>query len=339
MFKPFSSITQFREVIKEVTKRIRYVGDDLETGKAMYDSSVPLPIITFEGTVKLHGTNAGMGYNCVTQELCTQSRKKMITPTDDNYGFSSFVSSHKNTFLPIFEQLTEETKEDFDDITLYGEWCGGTIQPNSIGLYGLEKMFVIFDVFVSKKDSKEGIWLGCNFECLKNQDKLTNCNVFNILDFPTFKMEIDFENPTLVQNNLVDITLQVEKCCPVALAFGVEDGVGEGVVWKGTICSKVFRFKVKGHKHSSSKVKKLASVDTDKMKSIREFVDYAVTESRLNQGKNETDSDKGMFIQWILNDIIKEESDTLADNKLTTKDVAKAVKQKASQWINSFLLL
>ena len=34
---------------------------------------------------------------------------------------------------------------------------------------------------------------------------------------------------------------------------------GEGVVWKATVCSKVFRFKVKGQKHTSSKVKKLAS--------------------------------------------------------------------------------
>ena len=44
--------------------------------------------------------------------------------------------------------------------------------------------------------------------------------------------------------------------------------------------------KVKGEKHSSSKVKKLASVDVEKLNSIKDFVDYAVTESRLEQVKN-----------------------------------------------------
>jgi hypothetical protein len=42
--------------------------------------------------------------------------------------------------------------------------------------------------------------------------------------------------------------------------------------------------KVKGAKHSSSKVKTLAKVDVVKLENAKAFVEYCFTESRLNQG-------------------------------------------------------
>jgi hypothetical protein len=138
--------------------------------------------------------------------------------------------------------------------------------------------------------------------------------------------------PQLVQNQLSELTLAIEEQCPVAKEFGFE-GIGEGIVWTAEFKGVVHRFKVKGEKHSSSKVKTLAAVDTEKLNSITEFVEYAVTDSRFNQAlenvfpNNEpVDTKKlGDVIRWVVNDIIKEEMDTLASNGLEPKDVNKYI--------------
>jgi hypothetical protein len=151
-------------------------------------------------------------------------------------------------------------------------------------------------------------------------------------------MDIDFNQPELVQNKLSELTLAVEAECPVAKAFGFS-GVGEGIVWSCEYKGVVHRFKVKGEKHSSSKVKTLASVDVEKINSIKEFVEYAVSESRFNQGLEKTfpnnepvDVKKmGALMKWIVDDIIKEEMDTMVSNKLEPKDVGKYVSAKVRE--------
>jgi predicted restriction endonuclease len=98
---------------------------------------------------------------------------------------------------------------------------------------------------------------------------------------------------------------------------------------------------VKGEKHSSSKVKKLASVDVEKLNSIKDFVDYAVTESRLEQGLGEIGLDMkktGEFLKWIKQDVFKEESDTLKENNLEMKDIGKELSNKARKWYYKVLL-
>lgn len=115
--------------------------------------------------------------------------------------------------------------------------------------------------------------------------------------------------------------------------------VGEGIVWACGYKGVVHRFKVKGEKHSSSKVKTLAPVDTEKIGTIKDFVEYAVTESRLNQGLEKVfpnsepiDIKKmGNLIKWVVDDIIKEETDTLVVNGLEPKDVGKYVSTRVKE--------
>lgn len=60
-----------------------------------------------------------------------QSRNRIITPTDDNMGFATWVS---NNIEPLVEILGQGRH--------YGEWCGGSIQRG----YGLKnKKFVLFN--------------------------------------------------------------------------------------------------------------------------------------------------------------------------------------------------
>ena len=95
--------------------------------------------------------------------------------------------------------------------------------------------------------------------------------------------------------------------------------------------------KIKGLSHSISKMKSIVEVDPTKVNSINEFIDYAVTDTRLNQGLSWVIDNKfvmdlssyGKFIKWINEDILKEESDVLSANNLTMKDVSKAISNKA----------
>lgn len=110
--------------------------------------------------------------------------------------------------------------------------------------------------------------------------------------------------------------------------------------------SQVFSFKCKGEKHSSSKVKKLATVDPEKMKNINDFVDYAVTENRLRQGVDEVFTSNniepdmkltGDFIKWVKNDVFREEMDVMVESKLEARDVVPAMSKKIVSWWKEYV--
>lgn len=320
-FVPFPKIGQFRQVVKKVCESSAYVGKDSE-GNAIMDYTLPKPTVTFTGTVKLHGTNAGVCYDPVTGALYAQSRSRVIDVDKDNAGFAFFVESNKDSLISICK---EYDKGDGSLVTVFGEWCGGNIQKG-VALTQLTKMFVVFAVKVGD----------CWVEFKENLE-WDFSNIHNILDFPTYSVDIDFNKPDMVVPTLQSITLNVEEECPVGVEFGVS-GIGEGVVWSdgsGNI------FKVKGEKHSSSKVKVLANVDIEKLNSISDFVEYAVTESRLEQGIEVVFKQQGIdvdikqlgdFLKWLMRDIVSEEADTLAGNNLEPKDIGKEVSNKARIW-------
>lgn len=108
--------------------------------------------------------------------------------------------------------------------------------------------------------------------------------------------------------------------------------IGEGIVWNGWYKGKYLTFKTKGDKHSVSKVKKVASVDVEKLGNIEEFVEYACTENRFNQAIGEVFGNEipvinkmGDLIRWVINDIMSEEMDTMTENELVPKDVNKYI--------------
>ena len=330
----FPSIEQFRSVITNINRQFNFVGLDVN-GDPIYDYALPKPVLTFKGTVKLHGTNAGVCYNNVGG-FWAQSRENIITPVQDNAGFAFFAESNKNEFMGLFNQIKDENNIDLDNntISIFGEWAGGNIQ-RGVGIAGLDKSFFIFGVkispFTTTTERDIAYWVDCT--TIRNTGK----RIFNVNDYDTYTIDIDFNMPQLVQNDLCDITIGVENECPIAKAFGLT-GIGEGVVWTCELGGTVFRFKVKGMKHSSSKVKTLASVDVEKLNSIKEFVDYSVTESRFNQALEKVfngspiDVTKmGDLIRWVVADVTKEEMETMVSNKIDPKDVNKFVSAKVRE--------
>ena len=253
------------------------------------------------------------------------------------HSFSSIV---RQEFIDLMAKILIKNNLDSkqNTVSIYGEWCGGNIQKG-VALTNLPKSFFIFGVKITPhtQDEEEAklkpaYWV--DYSDLGNSE----VKIFNIDDFPTYEIEIDFNMPQLVQNDLSELTIAVEDECPVGKAFGFS-GIGEGIVWAAELNGVVHRFKVKGEKHSSSKVKTLASVDVEKLNSIKEFTEYAVTESRFKQGLEnvfpngqEIDVKKmGELIRWVVNDVLKEEMDTMVENGIEPKDVNKYISTKVRE--------
>lgn len=330
IFKSYGKIGQYRNIIKHVQLKTDFVGLD-ENDDPIYKSQ-RRPTLEFRGTIKTHGTNAGVVYN--HGEVQAQSRKSLITIEKDNAGFAFFVRAHKQEFLNIFRSL------DYEEAVIFGEWVGKGIQKG-VGISELTKRFIAFDVMV--KDGEGWVWLP-ESEVMSVMDDASD--IYNVYQFETYSLEIDFDNPQAVQNKLRDITNAVEARCPIAHHFGA-DGIGEGVVWKYSD-EKYGRmlFKVKGEKHSVTKVKKLAAVDEEKLASVNEFVEYAVTENRLEQiydamfanpGINPDRSHTGDFLRAFIKDIMSEEVDVLSKNGLEPKEVNGTISRKAREWFFSMI--
>lgn len=315
--KKFPSIEQLRNVVRTVKSSHDYKGKD-EEGKAIYYHDTDYPTLKFIGTVKLHGTNAGI-VKYSDGRLEYQSRERVLSLDADNSNFMETMSNLNTSFL--FDRF-----QFSDYCAVYGEWCGGNIQKN-VAINGLPKMFVIFGIKV------DDVWVDIPKDLHDNKN-----NIYNIYQFPTYEVDIDFNNPSLIQNKLIELTIEVENTCPVGKFFG-KDGIGEGIVFT-CISNQDLRFKSKGEKHSSSKVRVLNAVDTEELNNIKEFVDYAVSENRLEQGityfkENNIELDvknTGTFLSWIVKDVLKEESDTIIENNLDDKKVKAAIVNKARSW-------
>jgi hypothetical protein len=338
----FPSINQFRNVVKEVRENCSYHGK-------------PLPTIGFTGTVKLHGTNSAICRSYPEQTTWAQSRSNIITIDSDNARFAQFVEDEKISVHTLLDRLNEELHDIVCNFALYnlcvfGEWCGHGIQKG-VAISSLPRMFVVFAAcidtidYTTKELQPKQIWLPRSiienafdsYRC--TGDMRISSSIRSIFDFKTWFMQIDFSQPEKSQNALSELTLEVEQCCPVGKAFDVE-GVGEGIVWTAICLDSRYTFKVKGEKHSVSKVKTLASVDVEKVNSISEFVNNVLTESRLQQGISVLieqglpidNVSTGPFLKWIGNDVLKEETDTLEESGLERKDVMPVLNREARNW-------
>jgi hypothetical protein len=315
--KKFPSIEQFRSVVRTVKTQHDYQGKD-DNGEAIYQHLSNYPTLKFKGTIKLHGTNAGI-VRYKDGKVEYQSRERVLSLEQDNASFMMNMMPKNLDFL--FSSI------EFDDYcAVYGEWCGGNIQKG-VAINGLPKMFVIFGIKV------DGEWIDLP------SWKYDNGNgIYNVLQFPTYDVEIDFNNPELIQNKLIEDTLAVEDECPVGKYFGVS-GIGEGIVYT-CVTNPELKFKSKGEKHSVSKVKTLNSVDVESLAGIQEFVESVVTKNRLEQGLGYLNEMKieispkttGEFLGWVVRDVLKEETDTIISNQFDMKKVRNAIVHKARIW-------
>lgn len=349
----YPSIEQFRTVAKNVVERACYIGKD-EDGKAIFDYLKPKPTVTFTASEKIHGTNAGVCYS-VPDGIWAQSRENLITVEKDNAGFAFFVEQNKDEFIKIIEILACVYKIDLNKniISLYGEWAGGNIQKNS-ALSGCEKQFIIFQAFkvspLEPSEDEKSIWFE-TCEVIRPGNSIyvnwidsTENKIFNIMNFENWSFEIDFNSPEKSINNIIKLVEEViEPASPLGKEFGKDENVGEGVVC--TYLSDdgaLIQFKVKGEKHSNSKVKTIAPVDLEKLGKVEKCVEEITHNWRFEQGlvtvfgsdyEKTIDRKKlGDYLKWIGQDTLKEESDIIANYGFEPKDVMGRVQEKAKKY-------
>jgi hypothetical protein len=106
----------------------------------LYDSSKGIVI-----TEKADGSNGALQIQD-GQLVAVQSRKRLIVPGDDNFGFAAWAYSHADTLAEVL-----------GDGIHYGEWMGKGIQRG----YGLdEKRFALFNTIRwSGYDGDNGSWI------------------------------------------------------------------------------------------------------------------------------------------------------------------------------------
>jgi hypothetical protein len=328
----FPSISQFRNTVQHVRQQAQFKGLD-DDGNAIMDRTAIAPTLSFIGTVKLHGTNAAIVFKGDTS-INFQSRERVLTVNDDNAGFC-------NHFTPLKSDLVLGLRKDIckaagirvgdaHEIAVYGEWCGGNIQ-NNVAIAGLPKMFVIFAIKINDE------W----FTEVTPQLMYPELSIHSIHHYAKWFVTIDFENPERSLDILVRLTEKVEEECPVGKYLG-QSGIGEGIVWR---CidrpSSDYWFKVKGEKHSASKVKVLVAVDAEAIENMKAFVELAVSENRLEQGLQNLLNEQGKpfdmtsmgdFIRWIHGDVLKEESDTIQASGFDPKKLGSPIALVARRW-------
>ena len=304
-----------------------YQGKDPETGQPRYEHTTPYPVLSFYGTVKLHGTNAAVVKHA-DGTFTFQSRSRLLQE-NDNQGFKTAMLEKS------FKLLFDDSLEFKEYYAVYGEWCGRGIQK-SVAIAECDPMFVVFAVRC------DGNYLDTP-SCYSAE--LHNARIWSIREFPTFEMDIDFETPETSQNRLREITLQVEKECPVAKHFGVH-GVGEGVVWSTFWRDRALRFKDKGDKHTATASRgALPLVTPELFQAKLDFVNAVTTKVRLNQGIEAmieqeqplSPATLGAYIRWIIHDIRTEEKESIAALKCPWKSINKLLVNRIREHWFSFI--
>lgn len=331
----FPSIVQYRQSIKNVQSWASY-------------HNIKIPTLVVEGTVKVHGTNAGLVRPVGGGDIVAQSRERELSIESDNAGFALWVEANKDSLQKLFDEIERVTKPTAGFVQVFGEWAGGNIQ-SGVGVNGLPKFLMVFGIRISE-DAEPQVW-----EPREVYDAVfgawTHPDVYHKYQFKNWELTIDFVNPALVQNEMVELTDQVERDCPVARFFKPDAEpdtlVGEGIVWtlknrgeyEGHQLPHLV-WKVKGSAHSVSKVKTTAMVDVEKAKSAADFIEYAVTDNRLKQmfdkmgelGHPIDQTQTGTYIKLVQADVLKEETDTLVASLLEVRDVAGLIARRAKDF-------
>ena len=363
------SIEQFRTIVKNVQRQAQYTGAIDEDGNPILNKGAKAPTVIATASEKIHGTNASVCFSN-SDGFWVQSRKNIITPEKDNAGCAFAQMANKDAWMEIINSLANEYEINLDRniITIYFEWCGGNIQKNAC-VSGLDKMAIIFRHFkVSPIEPQTGdeqetaaTWYETKYTTyihsnegekhwVSNKEK----NIYNVMDFPTVSLTIDFNRPDLAQNEMVKLTEEVEKHSGIAKTFDKPENIGEGWVWtfvdnRGNLN----RWKTKGLLHSkgSGKVKTLKPVDSVLEQKKIDFVnEIACTEGRLNQMWTEIvhsvhNGDASLmemkdikkYLELVFRDVIKEESDLMVEQALEPKQINGMISKIAVSYFKSRL--
>lgn len=339
----YPSTLQYRTIYSDIKHNIQYTGYNDQQGNAIYDETKTLPLLELHGTVKIHGMNTSIILDR-ENNYYPQSRENLLTIRHDKSGFAVFSTKVSSFVTPLLQKILDQYPEALA-VGLYGEWCGAGVQKaKDASMAGIPKTYVVFaiKIMVPDSDTHKSVWLDKSVLQLFQNEEL---RIYDVHFFKAYTASIDLNDVDSCSKVLTELTESVEKECPVAKYFGNANMAGEGIVWHCIFNDETIRLKVKAESHASSKssrnrVKNLVPIDVEKVNSVTEFVEYACTDNRCEQGLsimrfNNVELNRRNtlhFINWVLDDITKEELDTLIKNGLTPRDVSSAISTKAKDY-------
>ena len=285
---------------------------------------------------KLHGTNAAVRIDS-NGRIQAQSRKRDITPEDDNYGFAAWIEDKREFF---------ESLATFENIIIFGEWAGAGVQDTDAVNKLDHKAFFPFavqsdDVLHTDTDILNDVF---------GNTHLAMPDDIHIVPHLAY-VTINFSDPESVQyavNMVNDLVEQFEKVDPyIANKFGIKEP-GEGVVGAPIFYSGLhreefgkFAFKAKTQHHRGRKAKAAASGRFQVTSDVMEMALSYVTEARLRQALKEGVGGEldikrtGDFLKWIGGDVKKESATELKAAGIEWKQIASIVATASADWFKA----
>lgn len=307
------------------------------------------PTLTFRGTVKLHGTNAGIRIEGVGKKPVGLARSRAVTVNSDNCGFAMFLESiPQEVFDRLYTDLVgKDTRTEGLPLTVFGEWCGSGVQ-GGVALSQVKKHFVIFAAAFDHPEKDPSLaddqQANLLYVPIKDDVHFNDKNIYNIGQIPRYFVDIDFSkgNQDDLVEELTKLVEEVEAECPWAKQMFDVSGVGEGLVFEraDNPANSFWTFKIKGEKHAVRQGRdrnRVVAIDVEKVENVSQCVDIILTENRMLQMMTDNNFDYdpkniGPFLKAVCVDCVKEEIDVVVENGLEWSDVQKVVQTRARNW-------
>jgi hypothetical protein len=299
------------------------------------NDGLALPTVQYRGKIKLHGKN--MAVQRHGEGTFAQSRGDMLTlPSGDLNGFARWTDTN-NTF---WDRVAP-------DITVFGEWCGPGVQKKmAISKHGT-KVFAIFALQIGYGEDAAIVY---DPEEIAKHVPADHPEVF-ILPWFGGVLELNYADKAGFAAQVAKLTEAIhaiEKEDPwVKEVFGIS-GMGEGIVFypmgehASSNSERLGRtmFKAKGVKHSKTNEKDVIIIAPEVLESVDGFVEYMVTDNRLEQAVEEGCGGEyhmrhtKAFIDWLTADVEKESVVELKAAGLEWDMlVIKAVQARGRTWL------
>ena len=280
--------------------------------------------LEFHGTIKIHGSNISIVFTS-PNSWRIQSRHRILSVKEDLYGcYAALKDAPLNKLVEKILHLENKPTEEWRDIVIVGEWAGKGIQAR-VGVCSIEKKFLtIFNIRIGQ------LW-----QDIRKFSKISlpEYRIFNICDFPSYYITIDLSSLKDIERadrEMQTLVEAIDEQCPLAAQLGVIGG-GEGIVYTyypAEPTDILYHFKVKGSSHQIVKKPKV-NASAEMTHSIAAFVEYSVTEARLDQGMSYLEEmnipvepgSTGKYISWVVGDVFKEESHMLEGLGFKERDV------------------
>ncbi|RKP20140.1 hypothetical protein ROZALSC1DRAFT_28346 [Rozella allomycis CSF55] len=216
---------------------IKYKSKSLLKFPSIKDINTVLPILksrfpekkllTFRGTPKMNGVQMSILFDHGRDEYCIQSRTKSFNEEErDKWGFRKYIERdiHMRRIKKMVGEILDY-RSGKNHCRIVGEWCGSGLtdipDSNSMAVQKIPNMWYVFGVQIHNEwiDLKE---IRPHF--------LRDSKIYSALDFPTFDLQIDLNDPSEALSRIKSLTLKAYQQCPLGIQMNAR-GRGEGFVW------------------------------------------------------------------------------------------------------------